>query len=344
MNLATRPQIFSQEKENLWHLVAPSIWALAGNETRQNQSLKILRTLFDQPRWLEALHLYDEKGSQLFEQICELPEYYQTRTEESILERHAEKVIAQAPVDCILELGAGFSTKTVHLLKEQVRQRQGGIFAPLDVSLTGLVASREAVKKRFPQLEFHGLQAQFDQGIASIAKGLSTLFVFLGSTLGNLTQPELIRFFQHMSDSMGPQDFLLLGVDRVKDVEVLQRAYNDSQGVTAAFILNVFENINRILGSDFHLNKMRFESWYNLERQRIEMFSVSTTAQEIQFPSHDSSFVWEKDEKILVEISRKFIPATLKKQLQFFGLKAVEHFTDPKEWFSLLLLTKSPAS
>ena len=344
MNPATRPQIFSQEKEKLWHLVAPSIWAMDGKETRQDQSLKILRTLFDQPRWLEALHLYDEKGSQYFEQICELPEYYQTRTEESILERHAEKVIAQAPVDCILELGAGFSTKTVHLLKEQVHQRQGGIFAPLDVSLTGLVASREAVKKRFPQMEFQGLQAQFDQGITSIAKELSTLFVFLGSTLGNLTQPELIQFFQHISDSMGSQDFLLLGVDRVKDVQILQRAYNDSRGVTSAFILNVFENINRLLGSDFNLNKMRFESRYNPERQRIEMFSVSTTAQEIQFPSHDSSFVWEKDEKILVEISRKFIPATLIQQLQFFGLKVVEHFTDPKEWFSLLLSKKSPAS
>jgi len=344
MDQAARPHIVSLEKESHWRLVAPSIWSLDGKQVGQDRALTILRTLFDQPRWLEALHLYDKKGSQLFEQICELPEYYQTRTEEAILEQYAHRMIAQAPVDCILELGAGFSKKTVHLLKEQVRQRQGGIFAPLDVSLTGLVASRDAVEKQFPQLDFQGLQAQFDQGIASIEKGLSTLIVFLGSTLGNLTQPEMLGFFKHISDSMGPQDFLLIGVDRVKDVEVLEKAYNDSQGITAAFILNVFENINRLLRSDFDLNKMRFESRYNTERQRIEMSSVSTGTQEIHFPLHGASFVWEKDERILVEISRKFDPITLEKQLQFFDLRLVEHFTDPKEWFSLLLLNKSPAS
>ncbi len=339
-----KSRILSSDQQHLWRLIAPSIWGLDGEQTGQDPALTILRTLFDQPRWLEAHNLYDEKGSQLFEQICELPEYYPTRTEEAILDKHAGQMIAQAPVDCILELGAGFSKKTRHLLKEQVRQRQEGIFAPVDVSLTGLVASRDAVKNQFPQLDFQGLQAQFDQGIACVAKGLSTLFVFLGSTLGNLTHPEFIGFFQHLSDSMGPQDFLLLGVDRVKDPEILQRAYNDSQGVTATFILNVFHHINHILSSDFDLNKMRFESRYNSERQRIEMFSASTCTQEIHFPSHGASFVWEKDESILVEISRKFYPATLQKQLQFFDLKLVEHFTDPKEWFSLLLLRKSPAS
>lgn len=335
------PSILAPAQRHLWHPLEPSIWSLDGSHIHQDPTLSILRTLFDQPRWLQAQNLYDEKGCQLFEKICELPEYYSTRTENSILEREAERVIALAPVECIVELGAGFSKKTLHLLKEQARQRKGGIFAPLDVSPTGLVVSREVIREQFPELVFHGLQAQFEGGMASIEKSLPTLFVFLGSTIGNFTQPEFVRFFQQLSESMGPRDFLLLGVDRVKDVDVIQRAYNDSQGVTAEFILNVFENVNRLLHSNFDLNKMRYHSKYNTEWQRVEMCSVSTQTQEICFPSHAASFVWEKEEKILVEISRKFDPLELQKQLQFFGFATVEHFTDPKKWFSLLLLSKT---
>ncbi len=338
------PNIFAPAQRHLWHLLEPSIWSLDGNHVAKNPAIAILRTLFDQPRWLEAHNLYDDKGSQLFEQICELPEYYSTRTENSILKKEAERIIALAPVECIVELGAGYSKKTLHLLKEQARQRQGGIFAPLDVSPTGLVVSREVIHEQFPELVFHGLQAQFEEGMESIEKSLPTLFIFLGSTIGNFTQPEFVQFFQQLSDAMGPRDFLLLGADRIKDVEVMQKAYNDSQGVTAEFILNVFTNINRCLQSTFDLNKMRFHSRYNPEMQRIEMCSVSTQDQEIQFPSHETSFLWEKEEKILVEISRKFDPLQLQKQMQFFGLKTVEHFTDPKEWFSLLLFRKSSDS
>ncbi len=343
MDAQPLPSIIAPAQRHLWHPLEPSIWSLDGSLIHQDPTLSILRTLFDQPRWLQAQNLYDEKGCQLFEKICELPEYYATRTENSILKREAKRVIALAPVECIVELGAGFSKKTLHLLKEQARQRKGGIFAPLDVSPTGLVVSREVIHEQFPELVFHGLQAQFEGGIASIEKSLPTLFVFLGSTIGNFTQPEFVRFFRRLSESMGPRDFLLLGVDRVKDVDVIQRAYNDSQGVTAEFILNVFENINRLLQSNFDPNKMRYHSKYNPEWQRVEMCSVSTQTQEICFPSHAASFVWEKEEKILVEISRKFDPLELQKQLQFFGFATVEHFTDPKKWFSLLLLRKTSA-
>ena len=344
MESQSLPNIFAPAQRHLWHLLEPSIWSLDGNHVAKDPAIAILRTLFDKPRWLEAHNLYDDKGSQLFEQICELPEYYATRTENSILVKEAERIIALAPVECIVELGAGFSKKTLHLLKEQARQRHGGIFAPLDVSPTGLVVSREVIHEQFPELVFHGLQAQFEGGMESIEKSLPTLFIILGSTIGNFTQPQFIQFFQQLSDSMGPRDYLLLGVDRVKDVDVIQRAYNDSQGVTAEFILNVFENINRLLQSNFDLNKMRYDSRYNQERQRVEMCSVSTQNQEIKFPSHGTSFLWEKEEKILVEISRKFDPLELQKQLQFFDITTVEHFTDPKEWFSLLLFRKSSDS
>jgi len=336
--------IFSASQRELWRSTEPLIWTLDGGHLDQDPARSILRTLFDQPRWLEAHLLYDGRGSRLFEQISELPEYYLTRTENAILAKVAEQVIALAPVGCIVELGAGSAQKTLHLLREQVRQRNGGIFAPIDVSLAGLSLSRDMVQEKFSQIEFYGLRARYEEGISSIEKGLPTLFVFLGSTVGNFTPSEFSRLFCHLSRCMGPEDFLLLGVDRVKEAEIVERAYNDPQGVTADFILNVFPHINRLVKSDFDLRKMRYHSRYNPEWQQVEMCAVSTATQEIRFPSHGTSFIWERDERILVEISRKFEPGRLQQQLQCFGLKPVARFTDPKEWFSVLLFQKSGAS
>lgn len=333
--------IFSASQRNLWHSFEPHIWTLDGGHLDRDPALPILRTLFDQPRWLEAHLLYDERGSRLFEEICDLPEYYLTRTEEAILAKEAERVIALAPVQCIVELGAGSAKKTLHLLREQMRQRRRGTFAPIDVSLASLSLSRDIVKERFPQMEFHGLRARYEEGISSIEKSLPTLFVFLGSTVGNFRHSEFSRFFGHLSQSMGADDFLLLGVDRVKEAEILEKAYHDSRGVTAGFILNVFHHINRLAGSNFDPRKMRYHSWYDREWQQVEMHAISTATQEIRFPPHATSFIWERDESILVEISRKFEPVRLQQQLQYFGLQPVAHFTDSKEWFSVLLLRKS---
>jgi len=300
----------------------------------------ILTTLWDQPRWLEAYHLYDERGSELFEEICRLPEYYLTRTENSILESHAADIIAAAPVECVVELGAGYSKKTVHLLTEQTRQRGRSIFAPIDVSRSALLASQRAAQRDFPEIEFHGLHARYEEGFNAIEKSLPTLFVFLGSTIGNFNRTDFPRFFRALAAAMGPNDFLLLGADRVKPVKLLEDAYNDSRGVTAEFILNVFRNINRFLHSNFDLDRMRYHSWYNPEWQQIEMFAVATASQEIRFPEVGASFHWRQDEKILVEISRKFDPLRLQEQLRFFDLAPVKHFTDPDQWFSVLLFKK----
>lgn len=302
--------------------------------------LSILTTLWDQPRWLEAYHLYDQRGSELFEAICDLPEYYLTRTENSILELHARDIIAAAPVECVVELGAGYSKKTIHLLTEQARQRGRSIFAPIDVSISGLLASRHAVRDDFPQIEFHGIHSLYEEGFSAIEKSLPTMFVFLGSTIGNFNQTEFPRFFRALAAAMGPNDYLLLGADRVKSVKLLEDAYNDSRGITAEFILNVFRNINRLLDANFDLEKMRYHSWFNPEWQQIEMYAVSDAPQSIRFPSANAGFQWQAGEKILVEISRKFDPERLQEQLGFFGLAPVDHFTDSNQWFSVLLFRK----
>jgi dimethylhistidine N-methyltransferase len=333
--------LFSADHRHLWRMAEPAIWTLKESHPEEDPATSIMRTLWDQPRWLEAYHLYDDRGSELFEQICQLPEYYLTRTEEAILERDAAKIIAAAPVNCIVELGAGSAKKTTHLLTEQIRQRGAGIFAPIDVSLPGLILSREFNRAHLPQIEFHGLHARYEEGFASIEKHLPTLFVFLGSTIGNFNAASFVRFFSQLSDALGPGDFLLLGADRVKDIGVLEPAYGDSQGLTAEFILNVFDNVNRLVGSNFDLAKMRYHSWYNTDWQQIEMYAVSTAAQDIRFASFNTSFRWEKNDRILVEISRKFDPERLQQQLRFFNLHPVRHSTDSNEWFSLLLFKKA---
>jgi dimethylhistidine N-methyltransferase len=296
--------------------------------------------LWDQPRWLEAYHLYDQRGSELFEQICQLPEYYLTRTENSILEAQAAAIIAAAPVECIVELGAGYSKKTIHLLTEQLRQRDKGIFAPIDVSESGLLASREAVTRDFPGLEFHGLHARYEDGFSSIEQAVPTLFVFLGSTVGNFNHSDFPRFFRALSEAMGPKDYLLLGADRIKDPALLEQAYNDSQGLTAQFILNVFCHINELLGSDFDLAKTDYQARFNSEWQQIEMYAIAAQDHRVSFPTVETSFEWQKNEKILVEISRKFDPQRLQEQLRFFDLLPIGHFTDPNAWFSVLLFRK----
>jgi len=340
MTQETGPHIFAADQRWRWRSNHRGIWSLQGSNLDAIPTLSILTTLWDQPRWLEAYHLYDEHGSELFEAICDLPEYYLTRTENGILETHAKDIIAAAPVECIVELGAGYSKKTIHLLSEQVRQRGQSIFAPIDVSVAGLLASQAAAHKDFPQLDFHGIQARYEDGFSAIEKSLPTLFIFLGSTIGNFNQTEFPRFFRALAAAMGPNDYFLLGADRVKPVKLLEDAYNDSRGITAAFILNVFRNINRLLGSNFDLAKMRYHSWFNPEWQQIEMYAVAAASQQIRFPSAGAAMQWNQGEKILVEISRKFEANRLQEQLGFFGLTPVEHYSDPKQWFSVLLFRK----
>jgi len=139
---------------------------------------------------------------------------------------------------------------------------------------------------------------------------------------------------------MGPDDFFLLGVDCTKEEEILEKAYNDSEGITAEFILNAFENINRLMGSNFDQRKMRYDSCYNLQWQQMEMYAVSTSDQKIDLPPLESGFLWKEGEKILVEISRKFEPHQLQQQFEYFGLESIAHFNDSQKWFSLLLFRR----
>lgn len=323
-----------------WSVSAPSI--LTPRQRPSGQlAAGIVRTLFDRPRRLEPCHLYDERGSLLFEEICELPEYYPTRTEAAILEREAGALMSLAPVECIVELGAGFSRKTIHLLKALSRARGRGTFTAVDVSATALMASRSMAEELFPELAFTGLEARFEDAITSITGDIPKLVVFLGSTIGNFTPTDMLHFFTHLCDHMGPDDYLLLGIDRIKEPAIIEPAYDDSRGVTAAFILNAFNNVNRVTGANFRPEKIAYRSGYNQERAQVEMCGIATETHRVDFPRHSASFAWEEGDGILVETSRKFDPDDLQVQLRSFGLDSLGHWTDPNQWFSLLLFRRS---
>ena len=321
--------------------VAPLVWSLEQESPESAHDLPILRTLLDQPRWLESRYLYDERGTRLFERISQLPEYYLTRTEEVILTAAVDEIITLAPVECIVELGAGLSTKTTHLLREQIRQRGGGVFIPVDVSLAALTRSRDMIQQKCPAITFRGLCTCYDIALSKMKMDQAKMIIFFGSNVGNFTPHEFIRFFEQLSNTMKRGDFLLMGVDCLKEVDILERAYNDGLNVTGEFILNAFKHINRIANSDFDLNKMYYCSHYNSASQRVEMYAVSRAKQEIHFPASEVSFTLAEGEPIRVEISRKFDPSLLVQQLLFFDLRRVRHFTDSKKWFSLLLFQKS---
>lgn len=334
-------EVLASSRRQSWVTVEEGICTPRAGIFTSDSILSIASTLLDQPPWLEARYLYDSRGSSLFEEICNLPEYYLTRTENQILASHAAEVLESAPVDCLLELGAGYSVKTRHLLQQQVLQRGGGTYAPVEVSLDALKASQEGVTEEYPELEFHGLNARYEQALADVNRENSTLFIFLGSTLGNMMRMELTTFLNCLSSAMSPGAFLLLGVDRVKDPQILQRAYDDSAGITRQFICNVLLNINNLTGSGFRTEDFVYEPVYNPHWQQMELYLTAERSFSLEFPTLGISREWHKGEKLLVEVSRKFEPSRLAVQLRSYGLELTRQWSDPRSWFSLLLFRKS---
>jgi L-histidine Nalpha-methyltransferase len=326
-------------KRDEWRSAGAGIWARR-SRGREDLSLRVLRTLLDQPRWLEARFLYDDRGSELFARICELPEYYLTRVENSILERHAAEIVEEVPARCLVEIGAGFSVKTRHLLGSLRRIRGGGCFVPVDVSLGALRASRRSTRREFPEVEFLGLHADLSEALPHLYDGTRKLVVFLGSSIGNFPRTELTHFLELLASSLRRNDFLLLGVDVVKDPGLIHRAYDDSAGLTEAFILNVFDSVNRLAGSRFDKDAFDYRPNYSVPWQQMEMWAVARREQSVEFPGHSAQFRWDVGDRLLVEVSRKFEPRRLAEQLARFGFALAQRFSDPREWFSVMLFRR----
>lgn len=300
----------------------------------------VLHGLAQSPKTLPPKWFYDAKGSDLFDQITRLPEYYPTRTEASILRDRAADIAAASGADTLVELGSGTSEKT-RLLLDAMRD-SGALkrFIPFDVDPSVLRDAAGALHAEYPDIEIEVVCGDFENDLGTIPKTGRRMVVFLGSTIGNLTPGPRAEFLAALADTMQPGDTLLLGTDLVKDVGRLVRAYDDSAGVTAAFNRNVLAVLNRELHADFDLDAFEHVARWNPDQERIEMWLRSTADQRVRIAHLDLTVDFAAGEEILTEVSCKFRPEGVEAELAAVGLRRTHWWTDGAGDFGLSLAVK----
>jgi len=296
--------------------------------------------LSDTPRWIPSRFLYDAAGSQLFERICEQPEYYPTRTEASILAREAARLRDLTGPVALVELGSGSSVKTDHLLAAYTAHGDAIQYVPVDVSASILRMAAERIEETFPSVNVEGLHAEYEDALPLLASYAPVMLLFLGSTVGNLNHAESLAFWRRVSAALPSGGWVLLGVDLVKDPATLHAAYNDAAGVTASFTQNLFARMNRELGAGLDLDAIRHEARWVPTWQRVEIGARFLKRQELTVAPLGRRFVVGAGELVMTEISRKFVLPHLREYLMCFDFETVHVATDPDAWFALLLLRK----
>ena len=292
------------------------------------------------PKSLPPKWFYDSLGSHLFDQITRLPEYYPTRAEAEILRARSTEVAAASEADTLVELGSGTSEKT-RLLLDALRER-GSLrrFVPFDVDAGILSTAAAAIQREYVGVEINAVCGDFEEHLTEIPTGGRRLFVFLGSTIGNLTPGPRAEFLSGLSAQMRPGDSLLLGTDLVKDTGRLVRAYDDSAGVTAAFNRNVLAVINRRLDADFDVEAYQHVARWNAEEERIEMWLRAGRRQRVRVDALDLTVDFEAGEEMLTEVSCKFRPDGVSAELAGVGLRGTRWWTDAAGDFGLSLAAK----
>ena len=303
----------------------------------------VIAGLSAQPKSLPSKYFYDERGSQLFEQICELPEYYPTRTETAIFEAYSDAIACITGPCEIAELGSGSATKTRILLTAYRQANHPLRYVPIDVSGTMLEASARQLLKEYPELSIHGLVSTYESALISLPPTQlpARMLCFIGSTLGNLQPQECEQFLASISHTIRPKDYFLLGLDLQKEISVLEAAYNDSQEITAAFNLNMLRHLNDRFEGDFDLGGFAHVARYNTQQQQIEMHLKSLKAQTIHLEALGVTAKFEAGELLLSEISRKFDLQEISQTLRQQQLPVLEAFTDQNSWFGLLLCQRA---
>ncbi len=295
------------------------------------------------PKSIPARYFYDRQGSQLFEQISELPEYYPTRTEANILQQYAAEIIEQIKIDELVELGSGSSTKTRLLLNAYHITNKPLYYTPVDVSDSMLEATAEQLLQEYSQLKIQGKVATYDLALEQLSTYSlgRRLIIFLGSSIGNFSPDECDRFIEKVTIALNLGDYFLLGVDLQKPIKILEAAYNDAQQVTAAFNLNILQHLNNRFEGNFNLDLFEHQAIYNTKQNQIEMYLISQEEQAVNLASLNLNLKLNKEEAILTEISRKFDLKQIECYLNQNSLDPIKTFTDSQTWFGLILCQKN---
>ena len=330
------------ERLQLQHLV--NLCAPWDTETKDGSD--VLQGLTQSPKSLPPKYFYDDRGSVLFEQICELPEYYPTRTEAAILRQYAGEIAKMTGSCELIELGSGSSTKTRLLLDAYQSLGYPLRYVPIDVSAGILESSARQLLADYPSLQVQGLVGTYELALQQLtASELPTrMIVFLGSTLGNFNLQECEVFFSQIQAALKVGEYFLLGVDLQKPKPLLEDAYNDSQGVTAEFNLNMLEHLNRRFEGNFDTQLFEHWAFYNEKLHQIEMHLRCLKAHTVRLEALDLTVNFEAGETIMTEISRKFGLDIIQQELQEKDLKPLKVWTDPKQWFGLILCQLQPST
>jgi L-histidine N-alpha-methyltransferase len=282
---------------------------------------------------------YDARGSELFDRITQLPEYYPTRCERAILNRRAPEIVDTSGAEELIELGSGSASKTRALLFAMAGAGTLRRYVPVDVSAAPVERCADELSELYPGIEVHGLIGDFNHDLVHLPEGERRLFAFLGGTIGNLFPHERIEFLSGLCELMGPDDRLLLGTDLVKDSALLEAAYDDSEGVTAEFNRNALHVVNRELDADFPVERFEHRAFFDEDRSWIEMRLRSLDDVVVDVPGAGIEVAFEAGEEIRTEISAKFTPARVDGELGESGLRLEEFWTDDAGLFGLSLST-----
>ena len=294
--------------------------------------------LLSKPRSLPAKYFYDDRGSKLFDQICDTQEYYPTRTEDALLHDCASTIVSKLKPQHVIELGSGASRKTRRLFDACAELGCHVKYWPFDVCEEMLRGASEDLVGEYDWLHIKGLVGDYNAGFDHLPEFEgSSLFVFLGGTIGNFEHDQAVAFLSELRHSMRLGDMLLMGADRIKDEHILNAAYNDDAGVTADFNLNLLNILNRELGSNFEPAKFRHHAFFNEEKSQIEMHLIALEEQTISLTALNEKIAFKEGETILTEISRKFTLESLKSLLKEAGFSFNDHFEPDDEYFSLIL-------
>lgn len=317
---------------------------LAAAHHRQQLAADVRRGLTATPKWLPPKYFYDDRGSQLFEAICELPEYYLTRTEDALLAAIAGEVIEAAAPTQLVELGSGASRKTRQLLDALVVRAPEPWYVPVDVNETMLRQSAAALRADYPTLGVHAVVADFEHGVPPLPAAARRLVAYLGSSIGNFVPPADVDLLAAVAARLQPGDGLLLGADLVKATAVLEAAYDDAAGVTAEFNRNVLAVINRELGADFVPDRFAHVARYDAAAAQVEMYLRARETQRVRIAGLDLTIDFAAGETIHTETSRKFTRASITAMLAASGFRLVHWYAAPDDAFALALATLGAAA
>ena len=316
-------------------------WIELSPEASQRSFAEAVREGIGQdPKTLPSQFFYDAEGSALFEEICELPEYYLTRAETEILNAHSGDLARDlSEIETLVELGSGSATKTEILLRAFEGDGRTLAYAPIDVSRSALEASVERLESRHPELEVLPAHAEYEAGLEAITKRPfgPKLLLWLGSSIGNLTRRAAAGFLAGIGRRMASEDRMLVGIDLRKDRETLERAYDDSRGVTARFDLNLLARINRELGGRFDLDRFRHRVHYDEGTGSVRSYLESRVDQRVRVDALDLEVSFAEGERIHTEDSHKYSPDEIDDLARQAGLRLERRRYDGQRRFALVL-------